>query len=197
MEFRVASTLASFGGSVSEASGFPATPLLRLRLVTAPPGCPEGSIFRSDRRWIIELPRLSHSLAALSAWLQVAPPPRFKLRLRYVFGLPRRRIFRLCLRPRLRLPLDMTFRPGSSGSDSGFPLCLSQLACLGSLVFRFPRIPNSSGYADRWGLRVSPNPAPSGVAASAFPGRPEFPVAAVPPGVFGFPRVLPLRLGRC
>lgn len=104
-EFRVASSLASFGASVGEAQVAPHF-TLRLPLLMRPPGRPGFCIFRPCRRWIFELPRISHPSAhrspkpwgcprslALPLRLPMSPP-----------GYPGFFIFRLCRRPSFELP---------------------------------------------------------------------------------------------
>ena len=196
MELRVASTPASIGGPVSRAPGLPVTPLLRCRLMTAPPGCPEGSIFRPDRRWIIELPRLSHPLAAPSARLQVAPPPCFSSASDGPLGCPGDAssglpTVTLRVAPHHDLPAwlyGLRLRASPLPHPLGLPRDRS--SSFPELRILWPRRTTwSPGFPKFPDLPAAPHP----LARVA----PSYASAAVPPGVFGFPRILPLRLGRC
>jgi hypothetical protein len=98
MDLRVASNLASFSATGIESPGRPASSLFQLRLPMCLPGCPSDCIFRLCRRWIFELPRISHpsALPALELW--VAPRLRFPAAPPgVVTSCPARCTFRLCL----------------------------------------------------------------------------------------------------
>ena len=61
---RVASNLAPFSGTVDETPGCPDSSLCGIAYDESP-GCPAACIFRLYRRWIFELPRISHPSALL------------------------------------------------------------------------------------------------------------------------------------
>jgi len=120
MELRVASTLASFGGSVSGDSGFPVSPLLQLRLpmwlrVSPSPHLP--ACLRSR----FGFPRILTFRPGYGLRHRVSPIP-------VPLGLPRDFVFEF---PRIRNPLA----PPSNESP-GFPesriLCRRRLRLFGS-----------------------------------------------------------------
>jgi len=71
-DLRVASNLAPFSGTVDETPGCPDSSLCGIAYDESP-GCPESCIFRLCRRWIFELPRISHPLALPVVKSRVAP----------------------------------------------------------------------------------------------------------------------------
>jgi len=73
MDLRVASNFSSFSAPSSEAPGYPSASVHSSRLSMRPPGCPGFRIFRPCRRWIFELPRISHPSALLALKPRVAP----------------------------------------------------------------------------------------------------------------------------
>jgi hypothetical protein len=155
-----------------------------------PPGCPGFCIFRPCRRWIFELPRISHPSAHPALKLKVALEAlHFRLCLPIhspgcpgscIFRLCRRRIFELprISRPSVRLALLLWVAPRHRTSS-----CASRCGCRLPRHFHLPASP--------WGLsfQVAPNPrcprrrlmvlrvasvpAPSGFAVPASSGCPE------------------------
>ena len=71
-DLRVASNLAPFSGTVDETPGCPDSSLCGIAYDESP-GCPAACIFRLCRRWISELPRVSHPSALPVVKSRVAP----------------------------------------------------------------------------------------------------------------------------
>jgi len=138
MEFRVASIPASFGESVSRASGFPVTPLRRFRLPTrlrvAPnprssgltgdgaSSCLASRILWRLREQSFRFPRCS---------VRSAPPPDV------ASGFPGCRIFRLAYGESSGCP-ESSPSGLALGTVSRFPRLLRPLACLGITSSSFP-----------------------------------------------------------
>ena len=139
MEPRVASTLASFSGSVNEDPGCPVSSLLQLRLrlsfrVAPSPqssglsgdgasSCLDSRIFQRLCERSFRLPRLLASPAPPSMRLRVAPKPAPS-------GLPTVRVFRS---PRILSPSGLAL-----GSPSGSPRLPRPVACLGISLWVAP-----------------------------------------------------------
>jgi len=168
-DFRVASNLASFSGTVDETPSCPGSSLGGIAWDESP-GCPEFCISRLCRRWISELPRISHPSAVSVRKLRVAP----------------------ALRSSLSPPMRFRVAPIPASSGPGWRFTklpwISHLPALPSVNLRVapnfpplarqliksPGCPKSSilQRCRRLILRVAPNPQPFGGAVSASPGCP-------------------------
>jgi hypothetical protein len=179
MEPRVASILASFSGSVSEAPGCPVSPLLQLRLPMRLRVAPnprssglagDGASSFLDSRILQRLCERSSRSPLLLA--SPAPPPT------EAPGCPVSSIFRLAYGESSGRPEASTFRPRLRLSFRVSPAA-ELLACL-------------------WiSLRVAPNPSPLAAPADGSPGLPEsrtFRRRRL--RILGSPRLLRLRLYR-
>ena len=171
MELRVASILASFSGSVSEAPGCPVSSLLQFRLPMSLRVAPnptssdltgdgassflDSRILQRLRERSFRFPRLLASPAPPPMWLRVAPSPASS-------GLP-------TVSPRVApnplLPAWPGAQPPGCPGCRAFWLALGSVSGLPRILLPWPR--------QRMDLRVAPNPAPSSDAVSASSGRPD------------------------
>jgi len=196
-EFRVASSPASFGASGGEAQVAPHFTLSVAPAEASPRVAPGFCVFRPCRRWIFELPRISHPSAPPALSPGVSPAAsHFRLCLPMLStGCPGSCIFRLCRRP---------FHESPRGS---YPSALL------ALMLRVAPQPRVSSCASQWGcgsLRPFHLPALPRVRSFGFPLClvPLAPADGSPsclgsrtlrlcrPCVFRFPWILHLRLGQ-